>query len=207
MWAEMETSRCVCRITARVTRLPCGVTAPQRYVCTLSRSPISPLLVSKQYSSIASLSTHRLLHTTATTQSWLEARSKDADKKEKDLIVHQENIFDEVAKKAQNKETFKAAIAKYLRVQGVYRRGHVEFIYAALNKMSMFGVQRELSIYKALVDLFPKEKMVPNNAWQVEMMHYPKQQQCCIDILEKMEFNGEPGVSYFSGYSTIMYYI
>ena len=87
--------------------------------------------------------------------------------------------------------TFKAAIAKYLKVQGVYRRGHVEFIYASLNKMTMFGVHKELSIYKALIDLFPKEKMVVQSVWQVEMMHYPKQQQCCIDILEKMEFNGQ----------------
>ena len=33
--------------------------------------------------------------------------------------------------------------------------------------MNMFGVQKELSIYKALIDLFPKEKMVPQNVWQV----------------------------------------
>ena len=26
--------------------------------------------------------------------------------------------------------------------------------------------------------------------WQVEMMHYPKQQQCCIDILSHMEQHG-----------------
>ena len=186
----METSCCVCRVTTRAAQLVRGTTAPHRHVCTLGRRFVSPCVVSSCCSRVPP-SASRLLHVTPPTYGWLEARSKDADKKEKELIVHQETIFDEVAKKAQNKESFKAAIAKYLRVQGVYRRGHVEFIYAALNKMSIFGVQKELSVYKALIDLFPKEKMVPENAWQVEMMHYPKQQQCCIDILEKMEFNGE----------------
>ena len=37
----------------------------------------------------------------------------------------------------------------------------------------------------------PKEKMVPTNQFQAMFMHYPKQQQCAIDVLEQMERNGE----------------
>ena len=32
--------------------------------------------------------------------------------------------------------------------------------------------------------------MIPTNVFQAEFMHYPKQQQCAIDLLEKMEDNG-----------------
>ena len=40
------------------------------------------------------------------------------------------------------------------------------------------------------VQAFPEEKMIPRNPWQVEFMHYPKHQQCGIDMLEQMEHNG-----------------
>ncbi|CAB0006183.1 unnamed protein product [Nesidiocoris tenuis] len=70
------------------------------------------------------------------------------------------------------------------------RRGHVEFIYSALRHMKEFGVEKDLQIYKALVDVFPKGKMIPRNIFQVEFMHYPKHQQCAIDLLDQMEQNG-----------------
>lgn len=38
--------------------------------------------------------------------------------------------------------------------------------------------------------MFPKGKMISSNMFQVEFMHYPKQQQCGIDILEQMENYG-----------------
>lgn len=33
-------------------------------------------------------------------------------------------------------------------------------------------------------------KFIAENMFQVEFMHYPKQQQCAIDVLEQMEDNG-----------------
>lgn len=45
--------------------------------------------------------------------------------------------------------------------------------------------------YKKIIDIFPKGKMIASNMFQVEFMHYPKQQQCGIDILEQMEHYGE----------------
>ncbi len=56
--------------------------------------------------------------------------------------------------------------------------------------MKDFETNRDLDTYKKLLEVFPKGKMVPTNIWQVEMMHYPKQQQCCIDVLDQMESNG-----------------
>ncbi|XP_030376546.1 evolutionarily conserved signaling intermediate in Toll pathway, mitochondrial [Scaptodrosophila lebanonensis] len=72
----------------------------------------------------------------------------------------------------------------------VHRRNHVEFIYAALKHMAEFGVENDLEVYKALINVMPKGKFIPTNLFQSEFMHYPKQQQCIIDLLEQMEDNG-----------------
>ncbi|KAH8360192.1 hypothetical protein KR093_011281 [Drosophila rubida] len=72
----------------------------------------------------------------------------------------------------------------------VHRRNHVEFIYAALRHMPEFGVENDLEVYKALINVMPKGKFIPTNVFQSEFMHYPKQQQCIIDLLEQMEDNG-----------------
>nr|QQG63318.1 ECSIT [Palaemon carinicauda] len=89
----------------------------------------------------------------------------------------------------RNKETFKAACEVY-KIRERNLRGHVEFIYSALKYMEEFGVHKDLEVYKDLLDLMPKGKMIPQNMFQAEFMHYPKQQQCAIDVLEQMEING-----------------
>lgn len=71
-----------------------------------------------------------------------------------------------------------------------HRRNHVEFIYAALKNMEEYNVHRDLEVYKTLINIMPKGKFIPTNMFQVEFMHYPKQQQCIIDLLEQMEDNG-----------------
>ena len=121
----------------------------------------------------------------------LDARGEDHEKKEKQLIkTSGAQYFDSVEQKQKDKKTFMAAVSKYLIVQGKQRRGHVEFIYASLEHMKRFKVHRDIDAYRQIFDLFPKGKMVAENMSQVEMMHYPKQQQCCIDILGQMEDNG-----------------
>lgn len=80
---------------------------------------------------------------------------------------------------------------KVFEDKDIHRRNHVEFIYAALKNMEEFGVNKDLTVYKALVDIMPKGKFIPTNIFQSEFMHYPKQQQCLIDLLEQMEDNGK----------------
>lgn len=94
------------------------------------------------------------------------------------------------AKPKKTKETYLEVI-KMFEGQDTRRRGHVEFIYAALSRMKEFGVQKDLEVYKALVDVLPKGKFIPTNIFQAEFMHYPKQQQCAVDLLEQMEDNGK----------------
>lgn len=94
--------------------------------------------------------------------------------------------FDSLPKK--NKKAYLEVI-KIFEGRDTRRRGHVEFIYAALAKMKEFGVQKDLQVYKALLDVLPKGKFIPTNIFQAEFMHYPKQQQCAVDLLEQMEDN------------------
>lgn len=80
---------------------------------------------------------------------------------------------------------------KVFENKDIHRRNHVEFIYAALKNMEDYGVHKDLAVYKALIDVMPKGKFIPTNIFQAEFMHYPKQQQCIIDLLEQMEDNGK----------------
>ena len=75
--------------------------------------------------------------------------------------------------------------------KGVHRRGHVEFIYAALHHMEEFGIHKDLEVYKSLIDILPKGKFLPTNFFQAEFQHYPKQQPCSVDSLDQMEDNGK----------------
>jgi len=132
----------------------------------------------------------QFVHTSSTRWTFLDARDPDHGKKEKQLVIHQGEYFDEAAKRARDKRTYEDAVALYLKRNALYRRGHVEFIYAALTRMKEFNVHRDLETYKKLLGLFPEGKMIAETTWQVEFMHFPKQQQCCIDVLDQMESNG-----------------
>lgn len=98
-----------------------------------------------------------------------------------------QRFFDDIDNK--NKETFLDMLHIFTD-RDIYRRGHVEFIYSALKHMENFGVHKDLEVYKSLIDVLPKGKFIPTNIFQAEFMHYPKQQQCVIDLLQQMEDNG-----------------
>jgi len=122
---------------------------------------------------------------------FMDVRGKDHAEKEKQLIVRQGEYFDKVDQQERNKWTFQQAVGLYLKRNTIYRRGHVEFLYAALDRMTEFDVHRDLDSYKQLLTLFPEGKMIAEGPWAVEWMYYPKQQQCAIDIMDMMELNGK----------------
>jgi len=82
----------------------------------------------------------------------------------------------------KNKDSFIEMIDIFIN-KDINRRNHTEFIYAALKNMKEYGVQRDLQVYKKLIDVMPKGKFIPTNLFQVEFQHYPKQQQCIIGKL------------------------
>ncbi|KAK0400288.1 hypothetical protein QR680_003441 [Steinernema hermaphroditum] len=69
-------------------------------------------------------------------------------------------------------------------------RGHVEFINTALNYLKEYGLHKDLETYKALLNVFPKGKMIPTNSFQKMFLHFPVQQNCCVKVLDLMEWHG-----------------
>lgn len=102
-------------------------------------------------------------------------------------LMHRSN-FEGIIKK--DRETFIRMVNIFIN-KDVHRRNHVEFIFAAMKQMKEFGVERDLSCYKALIDVMPKGKFIATNMFQAEFMHYPKQQNCMMDLMCEMEWNGE----------------
>ncbi|XP_054859137.1 evolutionarily conserved signaling intermediate in Toll pathway, mitochondrial [Eublepharis macularius] len=97
-----------------------------------------------------------------------------------------EELFE---REAKTKATFQQAVDVFCKRE-IRRRGHVEFIYAALKKMVEFGVEKDINIYNKILDIFPKEVFVPRNFIQRMYNHYPRQQECAVQVLEQMETYG-----------------
>lgn len=111
------------------------------------------------------------------------------EKKSKSLVTHDE-LFERAARDAKIKANFNRVLDTFNK-KDIRRRGHVEFIYAALKKMPEFGVERDITVYNKLLDVFPKEVFVPRNFIQRMFNHYPRQQECGVQVLEQMENYGE----------------
>ena len=114
--------------------------------------------------------------------------NEDDQNREKSLVTR-DDLFEQVARESKTKATFNKVIEVFNK-RDIRRRGHVEFIYAALKKMPEFGVETDLSVYNKLLDVFPKEVFVPRNFIQRMFNHYPRQQECGVQLLEQMESYG-----------------
>ena len=55
--------------------------------------------------------------------------------------------------------------------------------------MKDFGVERDLEVYKSLMDVMPKNEYVPRNQIQAGFFHYPRQQDCLLSVLDRMSEN------------------
>ncbi|KAL6490480.1 hypothetical protein MHYP_G00008250 [Metynnis hypsauchen] len=112
----------------------------------------------------------------------------ETEKKDKSLVTH-DDLFAQAAKDAKTKANFNRVVDVFSK-KDIRRRGHVEFIYAALKKMPEFGVEQDIVVYNKLLDVFPKEVFVPRNFIQRMFNHYPRQQECGVQVLEQMENYG-----------------
>lgn len=116
-----------------------------------------------------------------------EKRQKQHEFYTKRSLILKKGGFECVENK--NKDSFLEMIDIFIN-KDINRRNHTEFIYAALKHMKEYGVVRDIQVYKKLLEVMPKGKFIPTNLFQVEFQHYPKQQQCIIDLLDQMEDNG-----------------
>ncbi|XP_072350505.1 evolutionarily conserved signaling intermediate in Toll pathway, mitochondrial-like [Scyliorhinus torazame] len=113
---------------------------------------------------------------------------KDGGQQEQALVTY-EDLFEEAQRQSGTRGTYERVLRAFCK-RDIRRRGHVEFIYMALRKMPEFGVERELAVYNKLLDVFPKEVFVPRNYIQRMFNHFPRQQECAIQVLEQMENYG-----------------
>ena len=93
-----------------------------------------------------------------------------------------------VDSKKKNKDTYMGALDLF-KNGDIRRRGSVEFINAALKHMKEFGVERDLEVYKSLMDVMPKNVYVPQSRIQAGFFHYPRQQDCLLGVLTQMSEN------------------
>lgn len=90
----------------------------------------------------------------------------------------------------KNSEAFLEVIDDFKKHGNEKRRqGQVEFVYAALKYMKEYGVNKDIKAYKALLEVFPKDLMKPTSVFQMLSPHCPKQQFCCVKLLDEMEYN------------------
>ncbi|KAM3725433.1 Evolutionarily conserved signaling intermediate in Toll pathway [Dirofilaria immitis] len=114
--------------------------------------------------------------------------SESSQKVRKELLPSEQS-FNDVAVEFRTKQTFLNVIDNFYKKQ-VHARGHVEFINSALKYMKEYGLQKDLDIYKSLLNIFPKGPMIPQNVFQQRFLYYPQQQLCCVKLLDEMEWFG-----------------
>lgn len=107
-------------------------------------------------------------------------------KRIRDSDIATKELFED--SKAKNKEAFMGAL-EIFKNRDTRRRGSVEFIRSALKHMEVFGVEKDLEAYKSLIDTMPKNVYVPRNMIQAGFFHYPRQQDCLVEVLQKMADN------------------
>ncbi|XP_008831824.1 evolutionarily conserved signaling intermediate in Toll pathway, mitochondrial isoform X2 [Nannospalax galili] len=122
-------------------------------------------------------------------EAWLVPQPSEPQRKPIRVLTPHEELFRPSPDGERDKASFVGAVQNF-RQYSVHKRGHVDFIYLALRKMQEFGVERDLAVYNLLLDVFPKEVFRPRNVFQRIFVHYPRQQECGIAVLEQMERHG-----------------
>lgn len=88
----------------------------------------------------------------------------------------------------ENQARFAAAIEHYYSREK-FRRGHMEFIRLALARMDEFGLQKDLSTYACIIDIFPRGYFNPKNFLEAYWPRNHPQIDLALEILQKMEDN------------------
>ncbi|KAI4495472.1 hypothetical protein M0802_008686 [Mischocyttarus mexicanus] len=89
--------------------------------------------------------------------------------------------------KEKKKDAFLEIIHTYEKENN--RRGHVEFIKLAMKYLKLYGLHRDLEVYKAILNVFPKGPYIAPNYYTAVFRYYPKHQDTATDVLEEMENN------------------
>ena len=69
-------------------------------------------------------------------------------------------------------------------------RGHLSFIYTALEYIDAFGLEKDLNVYNELLEVLPKYKIVNRTLFDALWPKPYPQTDAALDLLTKMEDNG-----------------
>lgn len=110
---------------------------------------------------------------------------------EKFQVVGLNSLFDSFKHKsnAEKKEQFAMALNEFV-VREKYRKGHVQFIRIAMQRMDEFGLQKDLETYNRIIDVFPRGRFAPTRMLDAIWPRSTPQLELCLDLLTKMEVNG-----------------
>lgn len=112
---------------------------------------------------------------------------KDEERKQS-MIEYAARYFDDnISEKTA--ENFKLAIDVYLQTNP-NKNLCIDFIYGALVKMKEYNAEKDIEAYKKLLGVFPEGPLVITSLWQRDSMHFPRHQNCAIQIFEQLERNG-----------------
>lgn len=106
--------------------------------------------------------------------------------KTKDIVRVQEFFRDQGIEDSRH---FVDTVENYKNIRKVKRFGYAEFIGAALPAMKEFGVEKDLSSYKALMRVFPAGAFLPSSKFASGFYPHFMQQRAAMDILCQMEEN------------------
>ncbi|KAI1715709.1 evolutionarily conserved signaling intermediate in toll pathway domain-containing protein [Ditylenchus destructor] len=107
--------------------------------------------------------------------------------------------FEKIPHEDRTKLTFLKHIEIFKQTRGRRNQGHVEYIRSAMKNMETYGLHKDLDVYKALLDIFPKGYMIPKNQFQRAFIHFPDQQVCAVKLFDQMEWhNVYPDQEFYS---------
>ncbi|VDN34154.1 unnamed protein product [Dibothriocephalus latus] len=93
-------------------------------------------------------------------------------------------------KKSQIKKIKKAAfldvVNLFIERSGKARRGYNEFILAALEQMKDYEVADDLEVYKALLDVLPRNRLKATTFLHADMGAYKQQQDTISKLLMQL---------------------
>ena len=106
-------------------------------------------------------------------------------------ILSPGNIIDQARRQTglHPEDQFKMALKEFV-VKDKHRRTHLKFINTALERVDEFGLQKNMQIYKDMLDLFPKGRFVNRTLFDALWPRRTPQMELALRILQKMEDEG-----------------
>ena len=106
-------------------------------------------------------------------------------------ILSPVDIIDQARKQTElhSQDQFKVALQEFV-VRDKHRRTHLKFIGTALERVDEFGIQKNIQVYKDMLDLFPKGRFVNRTLFDALWPRRTPQMELALKILQKMEDEG-----------------